>query len=102
MARHHWSGCASDGCYTARAAQLTAARKRGRRTMAQSNAERVGRALELLNEGLRPFLKREFLAVYGKDWLAKATDGLAPHQMPGMRDGDLSWDTQSLLLVMWD
>ena len=70
--------------------------------MAQSNAERVGKALELLNQGLLPFVQRELQAVYGKDWLAKATENLAPYQMPGMRDGALHWDSQGLLLVMWD
>ena len=32
--------------------------------MAQSNLERVGRALELLNKGLKPFVEREMLAKY--------------------------------------
>ncbi len=70
--------------------------------MAQSNAERVGKALELLNQGLLPFVQREFQAVYGKEWLAKATENLAPHQMPGTRNGALHWDSQGLLLVIWD
>jgi predicted AAA+ superfamily ATPase len=70
--------------------------------MAQSNAERVGKALELLNQGLLPFVQRELQAVYGKDWLAKATENLAPHQMPGTREGALHWDSQGLLLVLWD
>jgi Swt1-like HEPN len=40
--------------------------------MAQSNHERVGRALDVLNAGLRPFVERELQAAYGKDWVARA------------------------------
>ncbi|HET8851765.1 MAG TPA: hypothetical protein VFN02_04505 [Ktedonobacteraceae bacterium] len=36
--------------------------------MAISNAERVGKALELLNQGLFPFMKRELKAFYGDTW----------------------------------
>jgi len=32
--------------------------------MAQSNHERVGRALELLNEGLKPYVERELKAAF--------------------------------------
>jgi predicted AAA+ superfamily ATPase len=36
--------------------------------MAASNAERVGRALELLRDGLQPFAEREFRGHYGAGW----------------------------------
>src|SRR5579883_68283 len=70
--------------------------------MAQSNAERIGKALEMLNQGLAPFLKRELQAAYGNDWLAKATDYLSDYQKPGLHDGELRWDTQALLSVLLD
>ncbi|HEU5369089.1 MAG TPA: Swt1 family HEPN domain-containing protein, partial [Ktedonobacterales bacterium] len=70
--------------------------------MAQSNAERVGKALETLNQGLAPFLKRELQAVYGNTWLAKATDYLTDYQKPGLSNGELRWDTQALLSVLLD
>jgi predicted AAA+ superfamily ATPase len=36
--------------------------------MASSNAERVGRGLELLRDGLQPFAEREFRKRYGPSW----------------------------------
>src|SRR5256885_1337921 len=70
--------------------------------MAISNAERVGKALELLNQGLFPFMKRELKAYYGDPWFEQASANLREYQMPGKGDGDEHWDTQALLLVMWD
>src|SRR3989442_1323097 len=70
--------------------------------MAQSNHERVGRALELLNKGLQPFIEREMQAVYGTRWLQEAAANLREYQMSSARSGELSGDTQVLLLVMWD
>jgi len=40
--------------------------------MALSNHERVGKALDILNAGLRPFVERELQAAYGKEWVARA------------------------------
>ncbi|HYU71797.1 MAG TPA: Swt1 family HEPN domain-containing protein [Ktedonobacteraceae bacterium] len=70
--------------------------------MAISNAERVGKALELLNQGLFPFMKRELKASYGDTWFEQASANLREYQMPDKGDGDEHWDTQALLLVMWD
>src|SRR6266849_434028 len=70
--------------------------------MAISNAERVGKALDLLNQGLFPFMKRELKAYYGDSWFGQASANLREYQMPGKGDGDEHWDTQALLLVMWD
>jgi hypothetical protein len=36
--------------------------------MAKTNHARVGEALELLNEGLKPFVERELQVAYGEDW----------------------------------
>src|SRR5713226_4446892 len=36
--------------------------------MATSNHERIGKALELLNEGLLPFFERELHAALGDSW----------------------------------
>ena len=43
-----------------------------REHMAQSNHERVGKALELLNKGLQPFIEREMQATYGTRWQYEA------------------------------
>src|SRR5437588_2140113 len=71
-------------------------------SMAISNAERVGKALELLNQGLFPFMKRELKALYGDTWFEQASANLREYQMPSKGIGDEHWDTQALLLVMWD
>src|SRR5260370_25147036 len=70
--------------------------------MAQSNHERVGRALELLNKGLHPFIEREMRAVYGDRWLQEAAANLRDYQLVSARNSELSGDTQVLLTVMWD
>jgi len=70
--------------------------------MAQSNHERVGKALELLNKGLQPFVEREMQAVYGTRWLQEAAANLREYHLSSARDGELSGDTQVLLMVMWD
>lgn len=36
--------------------------------MALSNRDRVGKSLELLNEGLRPFVEREMQQEHGDRW----------------------------------
>lgn len=38
--------------------------------MAISNHERVGRALNLLCDGLYPYVEREMQAIHGDRWLA--------------------------------
>ncbi len=70
--------------------------------MAQSNHERVGRALEILNKGLQPFIEREMQAVYGMRWLQEAAANLRDYHLSSARSGELSGDTQVLLIVMWD
>ena len=76
--------------------------------MAQSNHERVGRALELLNRGLKPFIEREMQAVYGARWQQEAAAKLRDYQVAaraGGGSGDVgepNWDTQVLLIVMWE
>lgn len=69
--------------------------------MAQSNLERVGKALELLNKGLKPFVEREMLAKHGTRWRYQAVNALHDHNLTD--DGqDIHLDTQALLLIMWD
>lgn len=63
--------------------------------MAQSNWERVGKMMDLLQEGLRPFVERELRAKYGKEWESKALDCLRTEE--GLAD---FVDVASLLTVM--
>ena len=53
--------------------------------MAQSNHERIGKALELLNAGLRPFVEREMQGVYADKWLGAAQAGIREDRAPRNR-----------------
>ncbi|PDW04129.1 Swt1 family HEPN domain-containing protein [Candidatus Viridilinea mediisalina] len=69
--------------------------------MATSNHERVGKALELLNAGLRPFFERELQSAYGDTWDETVRGHLSERQ--GGRSSN--WDTTAILGVMighWD
>src|SRR5437588_1725606 len=69
--------------------------------MAQSNHERVGKALEILNTGLKPFVEREMMAKYGTRWQYEAVQSLREQHFSD--DGqNVHLDTQGLLLIMWD
>lgn len=65
--------------------------------MALTNADRVGRALEQLNAGLRPFLAREMEAAHGPAWQTQARQSLGTVDT---KHG-INWDTSALLTVMW-
>ncbi len=75
--------------------------------MAISNHERVGRALNLLCQGLYPYVKQEIQAVYSNNWEKEAKSCL-PNNKPLKQksvDSILSEDVATLLLVMskqWD
>ncbi len=70
--------------------------------MATTNYERVGKALELLKDGLAPFVEREFRAQHGKYWITQVTANWP---------ADVSWtgngerphlDCAALLRLMWE
>ena len=48
--------------------------------MAITNHERVGKALELLKEGLRPFVEREMKAQHGQLWFEQANASVSDTQ----------------------
>ena len=70
--------------------------------MAITNHERVGKALDLLNAGLRPFVERELKATYKDRWTETARPSFPNWQQTGKNAKELNWDTQALLSVMWD
>ncbi len=71
--------------------------------MAQSNHERIGKALELLNAGVIPFFERELHARFGDDWQDKVVSSSDERLFDTRRQGELiHWDTQKLLSVMWN
>jgi predicted AAA+ superfamily ATPase len=70
--------------------------------MAITNYERVGKSLELLRDGLRPFIERELSAKYGKYWITKSTEGWQ-HDLNWPEGADLPvMDVALLLRVMWE
>jgi predicted AAA+ superfamily ATPase len=71
--------------------------------MAISNHERVGRALNLLRDGLYPFIEREMKAVHGDKWLVPASASLPDHYVARRDPQDvLKEDVSALLMVMWE
>jgi hypothetical protein len=67
--------------------------------MAITNSERVGKALDLLKDGLRPYVERELKATYKDRWVDAARPSFPDWQQTG-RPASFNWDTQALLSVM--
>src|SRR5579872_5406080 len=68
--------------------------------MAVSNHERVGKALDLLRVGLRPYFEREMRVAYGEKWLDDAANAFRDGRLPRDTKGAVNWDTHALLSVM--
>ena len=67
--------------------------------MAITNHERVGKALDLLRDGLRPFVERELRSKHGDRWSAELRVTLSDRKL-GKSPGDVLGDVAVLLLVM--
>lgn len=71
--------------------------------MAISNHERVGKMLELLKEGLRPFVEREMKAQHAQLWLDHVRSAVSETQAKLFRsEEDARWDAAAVLAVMWN
>jgi len=70
--------------------------------MAITNHERVGKALDLLKEGLAPFVEREMKAQHKQQWLVAARASVADTQSHLFGGNEPQWDSASLLAVMWN
>ncbi len=69
--------------------------------MAINNHERVGKAMDLLKEGLGPFLEREFKNLYREKAASEALRFLNDDRnLVGKALGD--WDVAALLKLMWE
>src|SRR5829696_9485988 len=66
--------------------------------MAISNYERVGKALGLLKDGLRPFVEREMHAFYRQNWVAEIKETLRDTRVGGGEDA--LQDVVALLVIM--
>ena len=70
--------------------------------MAISNYDRVGKALELLRDGLRPFVARELEARHGQYWITAVTASW-PNELTWKEGEDApQMDAAVLLRMMWD
>ena len=65
--------------------------------MATSNHERVGRSLELLKDGLRPFVEREYEATYGENWRVQAAQVLSRDRDIRINEGQPPFDVSALI-----
>jgi predicted AAA+ superfamily ATPase len=71
--------------------------------MAISNHERVGKALDLVKDGLIPFVERELKAQDAQRWLDIARQSVSDTQERLFKDGAApQWDAGSLLAVLWN
>ncbi|MFH2056225.1 MAG: Swt1 family HEPN domain-containing protein, partial [bacterium] len=70
--------------------------------MAITNHERIGKALELLNAGMLPFVEREMKSVFKKKWLDAVRDGIRADRIGDVRGDVVKWDTQAILAVLWN
>jgi predicted AAA+ superfamily ATPase len=69
--------------------------------MAVTNRERVGKGLDLLAGGLRPFVERELKAHFGDAWQSALPDGTGRGPRSRAQTVNLD-DPQALLGVLWD
>lgn len=68
--------------------------------MALSNLDRVNKGLELLREGIFPFVVKELKAKYDSYWQEEAINSFpAGHHSAEVEPEE--WDVQALLLIMW-
>src|SRR5882762_5250001 len=71
--------------------------------MAITNHERVGKAMDLLKDGLAPFVEREMKAQHNQLWFDEIKAAIGPAQESLFRNASLPpWDAASLLAVMWN
>jgi predicted AAA+ superfamily ATPase len=71
--------------------------------MAISNQERVGKGLELLKDGLIPFVEREMKAQDSTGWLLLVRQSVGETQERLFTDTSAPrWDASTLLAVMWN
>jgi uncharacterized protein len=66
--------------------------------MAISNHDRIGKALEVFDKGLAPYVEREMKTHFGDEWQEKVRENLNDHlfQMNAQTEL-LSWDTSALV-----
>jgi Predicted ATPase (AAA+ superfamily) len=69
--------------------------------MAITNQERIGKALDLLRQGLQPFIERELQNQYGKYWVTNVTSTWR-NELTWRDDDTPHLDSAALLKIMWE
>ncbi len=71
--------------------------------MAITNHERVGKMLELLSSGLKPFVERELKNTNPPNWFADTKRTLADSQLQLLGTPEApQWDASAILVTMWN
>ncbi len=71
--------------------------------MAITNHERVGKVLDLLKDGLLPFVEREMKAQHAQLWFEQAKASVSDSQSNLFgNETEPHWDVAALLVVMWN
>jgi len=71
--------------------------------MAITNHERVGKALNLLKDGLRPFVERELKTQYQLSWFEEVKASLSPQQLSfAGTESEPFGDIATVLTVIWN
>ena len=71
--------------------------------MAITNHERVGKAMELLKDGLVPFVEREMKSEHGAGWFDQARNAVSESQARQFgTEKKPRWDVATTLSVMWN
>lgn len=71
--------------------------------MAITNQERVRRGLDLLREGLVPFVEREMKAKYKEEWFLTMRDSVSETQAENLgTEASPKYDSRSVLAILWN
>jgi len=70
--------------------------------MAQSNHERIGKALETLKAGLPAFVERELKSAHGVKWWGTVKQITGAGMQVGGTEAAPEWDAGSVLKVLWE
>jgi len=70
--------------------------------MAMTNSQRIRQGLELVRDGLAPFVEREFQAAYGDGWKDMAKRSLPKEKDWKEADGVVQWEVYLVLAVLWN
>jgi hypothetical protein len=71
--------------------------------MAITNHERIGKSLEQLAAGLKPFVERDLKSAYQSQWFAETKKTLSATQVEFLGTAENpEWDVASLLATLWN